>query len=387
MVIIQNGTWKGGFLLNDTNVVGIASSLEIQSGWTDPKPLFSNKNRSFQGSVLVGNGFVLSAEEAANLIRMNPNNSEVILRYIGGSDINTNPTQEASRWAIDFRDRPLLECEEKYPEPLKVVRDLVKPQRDTVRRDAHRIYWWHHGDKRPALYKAIRKNKSTFALCLHTKYLAISEVDSLQIFQHSLGILNLENWQEFSCLQSSIHDAWARQASSSLGDTLRYTLTDSFETFPLNNRDNGDASSLGEQYHESRRDIMLSQRIGITAVYNIFHNPDENNQEIGKFRDLHAAMDGAVANGYGWSDLDLEHGFHEVPYLPESDRVRFTISEAARAEVLRRLSELNRQRYAQEVEAGLHKVEKKSASGRKRNGRDVGDLFNADIPETEAVDD
>jgi hypothetical protein len=39
--------------------------------------------------------------------------------------------------------------------------------------------------------------------------------------------------------------------------------------------------------------------------------------------------------------------------LPESDRVRFTISEAARVEVLRRLSELNHQLYEEEVARGL----------------------------------
>ena len=65
-------------------------------------------------------------------------------------------------------------------------------------------------------------------------------------------------------------------------------------------------------------------------------------------------MDVAVAHAYGWDDLDLGHGFHEVPYLPESDRVRFTIAETARVEVLRRLSELNRQRYEEEVARGLH---------------------------------
>lgn len=387
LVVVQKDAWKGGFLLDETSVVGISSSLEVQSGWTDPKPLLANKGRSFQGSVLVGNGFVLSGEEAANLIQINPNNSDVILRYVGGSDINTNPSQEASRWAIDFRDRSLSECEEKYPEPLKIVRDLVKPQRDTVRRDAHRIYWWHHGDKRPALYKAIRKNKSTFVLCLHTKFLALSQVDSLQIFQHSLGILNLENWQDFACLQSSVHDSWARQASSSLGDTLRYTLTDSFETFPLIGSYNSDVESLGKEYHKFRKDILISRQIGITNAYNIFHNPTERDQEISTFRDLRRAMDAAVVSAYGWNDLDLQHGFHEVPYLPESDRVRFTISEAARAEVLRRLSELNRQRHAQEVEAGSHNAEKRSASGRKRAISDVGDLFNPGAVKAEAVDD
>jgi hypothetical protein len=62
-------------------------------------------------------------------------------------------------------------------------------------------------------------------------------------------------------------------------------------------------------------------------------------------------VDIAVARAYGWADLDLGHGFHAVPYLPANDRERFTISEPARLEVLRRLGELNRQRYDEEKAA------------------------------------
>ena len=66
-------------------------------------------------------------------------------------------------------------------------------------------------------------------------------------------------------------------------------------------------------------------------------------------------MDLTVRDAYGWQDLDLGHGFHEVEYLPENDRVRFTISEAARAVVLERLLALNHQRRKAEEEAGLWK--------------------------------
>ena len=60
-------------------------------------------------------------------------------------------------------------------------------------------------------------------------------------------------------------------------------------------------------------------------------------------------MDKAVAAAYGWSDLDLGHGFHET-----KQGTRFTISESARREVLARLLKLNHERYAEEVEQGLH---------------------------------
>jgi predicted transcriptional regulator len=83
----------------------------------------------------------------------------------------------------------------------------------------------------------------------------------------------------------------------------------------------------------------------------------------------------------------LDHGFHEVAYLPENDRVRFTISEPARVEVLRRLSELNRQRYKDEVDKGLHgKATSPTSSGSKRartrssKAESLG-LFDFSVPE------
>ena len=47
-------------------------------------------------------------------------------------------------------------------------------------------------------------------------------------------------------------------------------------------------------------------------------------------------MDERVLNAYGWEDIKLAHDFYEVDYLPENDRVRYTISPDARKEVLNR---------------------------------------------------
>ena len=47
--------------------------------------------------------------------------------------------------------------------------------------------------------------------------------------------------------------------------------------------------------------------------------------------------------------------FYEVDYLPENDRIRYTISPEARKEVLKRLLLLNHERYEEEIQQGLHK--------------------------------
>src|SRR5438046_7382669 len=74
-------------------------------------------------------------------------------------------------------------------------------------------------------------------------------------------------------------------------------------------------------------------------------------------------MDKAVAVAYGWTDLDLGHGFHET-----KQGVRYTISEPARREVLARLLKLNHERYAEEVRQGLHEKKGKGRNTSTRRG-------------------
>jgi len=65
-------------------------------------------------------------------------------------------------------------------------------------------------------------------------------------------------------------------------------------------------------------------------------------------------MDKTVLKAYGYEDINLAHDFYEVDYLPENDRVQYTISPDARKEVLKRLLKLNHEIHEQEVKAGQH---------------------------------
>lgn len=95
---------------------------------------------------------------------------------------------------------------------------------------------------------------------------------------------------------------------------------------------------------------------GLTSTYNRFHNPKESVEDIVRLRELHVEMDRAVASAYGWSDLELGHGFHEM-----AQGIRFTVSESARREVLSRLLKLNHERHEEE-----QKAEVKEESGNKK---------------------
>jgi hypothetical protein len=70
-----------------------------------------------------------------------------------------------------------------------------------------------------------------------------------------------------------------------------------------------------------------------------------------ELRRLHVELDVAIRDAYNWQNLPLDHDFHEVETLAENDRLRYTISPAARKELLRRLLVLNHARAAAESAA------------------------------------
>ena len=71
--------------------------------------------------------------------------------------------------------------------------------------------------------------------------------------------------------------------------------------------------------------------------------------------ELSLKIDKVFIKAYVWEYIiDLAHDFYEVDYLPENDRVRYTILPDTRKEVLKRLLKLNHEIHEQEVKAGPH---------------------------------
>jgi hypothetical protein len=60
-------------------------------------------------------------------------------------------------------------------------------------------------------------------------------------------------------------------------------------------------------------------------------------------REIHVELDHVVRDAYGWSDLPLDHGFHTYRQM-----TRWTVSPAARVELLDRLLEENHRRAARQ---------------------------------------
>jgi hypothetical protein len=373
---VHKGEWKGERSLLGRPAPFISAFLSDREEWS-PKRLKVNEGKAFIGSYVLGMGFVLLPDEAQRMLDADPRNAEVIFPYINGDDLNSNPEQQPSRWVINFWDWPEERARE-YELPWQWIEDRVKPDRQRRNKRGEFVLrkplperWWQFGEKRPGLYHAIGRGRHferhpnewnptheqriVFTCSIVSKFLSIAAVDSQWIYAHRLAVFATDSMAIFTLLASSINDVWARKNSSSLETRLNYSPSDAFETLPFCGLTNQHLAKLGACYESSQRNFCAEFGLGLTEAYNRFHSDTERNPHIESLRGLQREMDTAVASAYGWDDLDLGHGFHEVPYLPENDRIRFTISEPARVEVLRRLSELNHQRYKEEeVARGLH---------------------------------
>src|SRR5205085_1896540 len=186
----------------------------------------------------------------------------------------------------------------------------------------------------------------------------------------------------FCALQSRPHEIWARFLGSSMKDDLRYTPSDCFETFPFpeNWETQPTLEAVGRAYYEFRADLMVRNNEGLTKTYNRFHDPDERSPDILKLRELHAAMDQAVLDAYGWTDLkptcefllDYEEDDEDEEETGGRRRKkpwRYRWPDEFRDEVLARLLELNRQRAEQERLSGAAAEGKAKTKSSKRTSR------------------
>ena len=105
---------------------------------------------------------------------------------------------------------------------------------------------------------------------------------------------------------------------------------------------------------------MIRRGEGLTKLYGHFNSPEclpGRDADIDWLRGLHGEIDEAVLTSYGWTDIELDHGFHEYRGV-----VRWSVNPVARGEILDRLLEENHRRAALEAAAGP--TPKKGRKGR-----------------------
>ena len=294
----------------------ITAFLFHGGGHDDPAILAANAEKSFQGSSVLGMGFTFAdtdkkgtatpIAEMHRLIKKDPRNADLIFPYIGGQEINTSPTQSHHRYVINFGEMSEGDARQ-WPDLMAIVEAKVRGTRGSH----STAEWWHFERLRGEMYAATAGLKRVLAVARVGQHGSFTALTKRMVFSEQLIIFPLDTHAAFCALQSGPHELWARFFGSSMKDDLRYSKTDCFETFPFpkNWETDPNLEAAGKTYYEFRAELMVRNDEGLTTTYNRFHDPDEDDADILKLRELHAAMDRAVLDAYGWDDISIDCEF------------------------------------------------------------------------------
>lgn len=278
--------WRGPFHIDDAPAVGITSFL-TPPGRVVGKPhrLKANEGKSFQGSITLGTGFMLTPTEAKQIIATDSRYSAVIRPYIRAEDVLETTSDDPQTFVICFWDWPLDRhsapsgyngpVASDFPICLDRVSQLVKPQRDQLREDGgtqsrRKRLWWRYGGSSVELYKAAASLPRMLFHGFTTKYLVFTFQKSTAIFAAPHFAFAIDDDATFGLLQSTVHELWVREHGSTLETRMRYPASDVFETFPFPNSSTA-LRQLGESLYSRRRDAARTLALGLTDLLNEYH--------------------------------------------------------------------------------------------------------------------
>lgn len=374
-----------GKTLNGKPASHINSMLLDASTEYTVRPLAENKGKAFRGADVYGMGFIFSngndTDLAGNLddarrFLSDGKNKEVLLPYIGGEEITTDPIHSYHRYVINFGSRTLAECNA-WPDLLGIVEKKVKPKRDKLGgyavAERRRDRWWQFGTDTPALYRAIAGKTHVIAISQTTAHICFCILPTGFVYSQKTIVITSDNLIEvFAVLQSRVHDLWARAIGATQGDTPVYSPEDCFQTFPFPT----DLSQLqalgniGQTYYDFRAALMIDANEGMTKTYNRLHELGERGEAIQRLRQLHDELDRGVLRAYGWHDLAKEVRPEFLTEDREDDQAyqnRYSWPADQRDDVLSRLLALNAERHAEGDKQG---IAPKSSFGSEENAED-----------------
>ena len=286
-------------MLNGAPASDIDTRLTDDVHLDQAKRLSQNSGVAFQG-VKKGGPFDIAPQDAATMLAdTNPNgkpNSDVITRYVIGSDLNGKPKE---RWLIDFRIMPESEAQ-LYSLPYQHCLMRVQPKRATSRDQRLREHWWQHDRNRMDARAVITKL---------TRYIGTSQVSKHRYFQYidadtapdgTIIAFCREDDYFLGILESRFHKVWTAAIGTQLREKesgRRYIISECFEKFPFPSPTATQRQAVAQaarRLDEQRRNVCRPQgsyRRSMTALYN--ENPPW-------LRTAHAELDAAAADAYGW---------------------------------------------------------------------------------------
>jgi hypothetical protein len=303
--------------------------------------LRANQGLSHRGVCLVGEGFVLQADEAQRILKMDSAYADVVRPLRNGKDITARPR---GVYVIDFGMRD-EEAAARYTVPFDLVRARVKPERLANARGSRARFWWRFGEPNPRMRAAAEGLTRIIVTSMTSKHRTFRFESPTVVPDQGLVVVTSDDPFVLGVLSSRIHELWALASGGRMGvrNTPRYNNAVVFDTFPFpdatpdQRRVVGDLALRIEAHRNAALqrdpnltlmklyDVVAALRTGepLTVAQRLAYESGA----CATLLDLHEALDTAVATAYSWS-------------WPKPDAL-----------VLERLVDLHRARVAEERNA------------------------------------
>ena len=290
------------FVLDNTPVGRISSSLQAKTDVSKSFRILSNLNFSFKGIQPSGKGFIVEPRQAHEWLNLDSNNKDVLKIFSDATTLAKSPHGEPDRWIIDFNNMTVEHASE-YQAPFDHVKYQVKPERDKNRRESTKIYWWQYGEKRPALRAAIAELDCYFSVPRHSKWFVFLPCSLVWLPGDSTTVVTSDDFYLLGILTSETHRIWVQAQSSTLKGDTRYTHNTCFETFPFPQTPSAkivqQIRTKAIELHQYRSDQMEQKQWGITKLYNAYFH--ESASQLYK---LHKQLDALVLQAYDFDPTD-----------------------------------------------------------------------------------
>jgi len=294
-------------VLDGRKVRGISKMLSSEEENMKRPVSLKRRKLAYEGSYYLGDGFLISNDEAKELLRFAPMEAQVLRPFLNAHDLNSVPNRTGPRWIIDMRERSEKDAK-KFALCWQHIKLHVKPERmkkDAIKYPKMVNQWWMHWNSRPELYSRMRKVQNVVVIPRVSKFQIPAVVTADQVLGSALIVCPIDSYGYFAIMSSWMHRSWAQWWGSKMRNDFRYAISDCFDTFPFPNS-TGPLGSLGKKLDVLQRKIAIQRNIGLTKLYTLVNTLGCTDADIVELRDIHEKIDREVIKAYGF-DIELDH--------------------------------------------------------------------------------
>lgn len=305
----------------------ISASLSGRFDVTKARVILANRDSgtSEQGQTHGHKGFLLSDQEAARVLALNPRNAEVVRAYLTADELLGVSPPGPQRYVIDFHPRNLIQVQA-FATPFERIRTQVLPTRESaavkevarneeaIREDAsarinkhHANFlkrWWLFSYPRPVLMKKIRRLKRYIACGRVTKRPVFAFIASEINPNDALQVFLFDDDYSFGVLQSFCHWDWFTERCSTLKGDFRYTATTVYDTFPWPQGPTlvqaRRVAKASRELRKLRAELIAEHSMTLRELYRTLELPGEN-----PLKAAHGELDDCVRDAYGMGKRDV----------------------------------------------------------------------------------